>query len=169
MQDDDYIVFPELIKTLRRRIEESSQGIFLLPPHEHLSSRLRTTVTSNGIHTGFAWLGHGAMLHRQRILDFVFLLQDGSLGITDEQMKMADNYFTVLNNEVPEIWFDQGIELGGGQPFTVGQEGNERNRVHIVSSTLSSNSCRFLYDAGKRMSFPGRYHSASNGQRCSNG
>ncbi|KAI5997980.1 hypothetical protein EDD15DRAFT_2242871 [Pisolithus albus] len=30
-----------------------------------------------------------------------------------------------------EIWFDHGIELGGGQPFTVGQEGNERNLLHI--------------------------------------
>ena len=132
-QDDDYLILPELIKTLRVRLEESSQGgIYLLPPHEHLSSRLRTTVTSNGVHTGFAWLGHGAMIKRQQALSFVSLLHDDSLGMTKEQIKMADNYFSILSNEVPEIWFDQGIELGGGQPFTVGQEGNERNRRHVV-------------------------------------
>ncbi|KAF8140517.1 hypothetical protein EV363DRAFT_1251147 [Boletus edulis] len=139
IQDDDYIILPELIKTLRIRVEESSQGgIYLLPPHEHLSSRLRTTVTSDGIHTGFAWLGHGAMINRQRALSFVSLLHDDSLGMTKEQVRMADNYFTVLSNEIPEIWFDQGIELGGGQPFTVGHEGNERNQLHI------GNACRYL-------------------------
>ena len=47
-------------------------------------------------------------------------------------MKMADNYYTILSNRVPEVWFDQGIELGGGEPFTVGVEGNERNAKHIV-------------------------------------
>ena len=136
-QDDDYIILPELIKTLRVRVGESLQGaIYLLPPHEHLSSRLRTTVTSNSINTGFAWLGHGAMINRQRALGFVSLLHDDSLGMTEEQRKMADNYFSILSNEVPEIWFDQGIELGGGQPFTVGHEGNERNRLHIVRLSL---------------------------------
>ena len=49
-------------------------------------------------------------------------------------MKMADNYFAILSNRVPEIWFDQGIELAGGQPFTVGVEGDERNNRHIVSA-----------------------------------
>jgi hypothetical protein len=53
-------------------------------------------------------------------------------------MKMADNYFTILNNRIPEVWFDQGIELGGGQPFTVGMEGHERNKMHII------NACRYL-------------------------
>ena len=141
LQDDDYIILPEIIKTLRVRVEESSQGgVYLLPPHEHLSSRMRTIVTSNGIHTGFAWLGYGAMITRQQVLSFVSLLHDNSLSMAEEQTKMADNYFTILRNEVPEIWFDQGIELGGGQPFTVGQEGNERNRMHIVSFSLSRNT-----------------------------
>ncbi|KAF9245868.1 hypothetical protein BU15DRAFT_40919 [Melanogaster broomeanus] len=139
IQDDDYIILPEVIKTLRARMEESSQsGIYLLPPHEHLSSRLRTTITPTGVHTGFAWLGHGAMIRRQRALDFVSLLHHDSLAMTREELKMADNYFTILSNEVPEIWFDQGIALGGGQPFTVGQEGDERNRRHI------ENACRYL-------------------------
>lgn len=48
-------------------------------------------------------------------------------------MKMADNYYTILSNRVPEVWFDQGVELGGGQPFTVGVEGDERNDRHVVS------------------------------------
>ena len=45
---------------------------------------------------------------------------------------MADNYFTILSNTFTETWFDQGVELGGGRPFTVGVEGDERNNQHIV-------------------------------------
>ncbi|KIJ22007.1 hypothetical protein PAXINDRAFT_124419, partial [Paxillus involutus ATCC 200175] len=139
IQDDDYIILPEVIKTLRARMQESLQsGIYLLPPHEHLSSRLRTTITRTGVHTGFAWLGHGAMIRKQRALEFVSLLHHDSLAMNWEDIKMADNYFTILSNEVPEIWFDQGIELGGGQPFTIGREGDERNRRHI------ENACRYL-------------------------
>jgi len=48
-------------------------------------------------------------------------------------MKMADNFYTVLSNRVQEIWFDQGVELGGGEAFTVGEKGAERNRKYIVS------------------------------------
>jgi hypothetical protein len=55
------------------------------------------------------------------------------LQFSDEERKMADNYFTILRNDYAEIWHDQGIELGGGQPFTVGAEGEQRNRLHIVS------------------------------------
>lgn len=44
---------------------------------------------------------------------------------------MADNYFTILGNKVPDIWFDHGIELGGGKPFTVGADGHARNERHI--------------------------------------
>jgi hypothetical protein len=46
---------------------------------------------------------------------------------------MADNHFSVSKKDHPETWFDQGIELGGGQAFTVGSEGHERNKKHIVS------------------------------------
>jgi hypothetical protein len=49
-------------------------------------------------------------------------------------MKMADNFYALLSNRVQEIWFDQGVELSGGEPFTVGVEGEERNRRFIVSS-----------------------------------
>lgn len=76
------------------------------------------------------------MIDQQRVLGFLSLLHDDTLGMTEEQIKMADNYFTILSNEVPEVWFDQGIELGGGEPFTVSHEGNERNRMHIVSCSL---------------------------------
>lgn len=48
-------------------------------------------------------------------------------------MKMADNFYAILSNEYSEIWFDQGVELGGGEAFTVGVEGDERNRRYIVS------------------------------------
>lgn len=130
-QDDDYLILPEIIYTLRSRLSESSKsGIHLLPSHEMLSSQLRTISTSSGIHTSFAWLGYGAIIHRWQAVEFLGLLEQ--LNVTQDDIKMADNYFTILGNVFPEIWFDQGIELGGGQAFTVGNEGEERNRRHIV-------------------------------------
>lgn len=82
------------------------------------------------IHTGFAWLGHGTLVKRYRVVQFLSLLRH--LNLSETELKMADNYFTLLSNTLPEVWFDQGIELGGGQPFTVGSEGEDRNRRHIV-------------------------------------
>ena len=127
-----------MVRALHARILDAREprSIHVLPPHEHLSSTLQITHVPghNGqrpVHTGFAWLGHGAMLHRTEAVDFLALM--GALNASDEEMKMADNYFTILRNRVPEIWFDQGVELGGGQPFTVGVEGDERNIRHIVS------------------------------------
>lgn len=70
-------------------------------------------------------------MHRELSESFLWLM-DG-LQFSEEERKMADNYFTILRNDFVEIWHDQGIELGGGQPFTVGVEGEQRNRLHIVS------------------------------------
>ena len=69
-------------------------------------------------------------------MDFLALMRE--LNTTDEEMKMADNYYTILSNRIPEFWFDQGVELGGGQPFTVGSQGEERNNKHIVCLKLRS-------------------------------
>jgi hypothetical protein len=135
IQDDDYLILPEVLLALHTRIRdpEASSQIYLLPPHEHLSSTLRTVHAPHSpphkIHTGFAWLGHGTIIHRHLASDFLALMY--TLGASPEEMRMADNYYAVLANRVPEIWFDQGIELGGGQPFTVGSAGEERNRRHI--------------------------------------
>ncbi|KAI6012400.1 hypothetical protein F5J12DRAFT_817833 [Pisolithus orientalis] len=136
-QDDDYLVLPQIIQTLRYRIAESPQtAIHLLPAHEHLSSRLRTILTPSGVHSGFAWLGHGAIMSRKQAVDFVSLLRH--LNMPPEEVRLADNYFTILSNQIPEIWFDHGVELGGGEPFTIGQEGHERNLRHIM------NACAYL-------------------------
>lgn len=70
-------------------------------------------------------------MHRSLASELLSLLQ--ILNFSREEMRMADNYFSVLRNHPPETWFDQGIELGGGQAFTVGSEGHERNKRHIVS------------------------------------
>ena len=133
MQDDDYLVLPNIIRTLRYRISRTSApSIHLLPPHEMLSSLLRTIEVPPRIHTSFAWLGHGAMIRREQAQQFLSLMQH--LNASDEETKMVDNYFTILKNEPVELWFDQGIELGGGVPFTVGSEGEARNNRHIVGS-----------------------------------
>ncbi|KAK0199020.1 hypothetical protein F5146DRAFT_920864 [Armillaria mellea] len=134
VQDDDYIVLPEVVFAMHAHMSPSSKtGIHLLPAHELLSSQLRKFDVGSSIHSSFAWLGHGAMFPQPLAADFLSLLR--LLQLTEDEMKMADNYFTILRNEYPEVWFDQGIQLQGGEPFTVGTEGNERNRRHINRAT----------------------------------
>lgn len=70
-------------------------------------------------------------MHRELSESFLSLIDE--LKFSDEERKMSDNYFTILRNDFTEIWHDQGIELGGGQPFTSGIEGEQRNMLHIVS------------------------------------
>jgi hypothetical protein len=142
-QDDDYLIYPEIIRALRARValpeRDNNTGIHLLPPHEHLSSTLRTisqTPNKKGIHTSFAWLGHGALLPRSHVIAFLSLMGPLNLNASEDEMKMADNFYAVLSNTVAEIWFDQGVELGGGHAFTVGDEGVERNRRFIVSALI---------------------------------
>ncbi|KAI0639935.1 hypothetical protein C8Q77DRAFT_1045439 [Trametes polyzona] len=139
IQDDDYLIRSEIIQTLRARIAEpaASRAIHLLPPHEHLLTSLREVYVKTpeeshlaDIHTSFAWLGHGTMLRRSEAQRFLSLMR--YLNAADDEMKMADNFFTILSNRVPEVWFDQGFELGGGQPFTVGSEGDERNKNYTL-------------------------------------
>ncbi|KAL7285568.1 hypothetical protein ACG7TL_000672 [Trametes sanguinea] len=141
-EDDDYLVRSEIIQSLRARIGQSggSKAIHLLPPHEHLSTTLREIHVKTpedthlaDVHTSFAWLGHGTILHRSEAQQFLSLLWH--LKVTDDEMKMADNFFTVLSNRIPEVWFDQGFELGGGQPFTAGSEGDERNKNYTLRAT----------------------------------
>lgn len=96
-----------------------------------LTSDLRLVSIDDKIYTAFAWLGYGTMLRRSVAVEFLGLLDE--LGLSEDERQMADNYFTLLGNQVPERWFDRGIPLGGGQPFTVGSEGEERNNRHIVS------------------------------------
>lgn len=139
-QDDDYLILPEVIHTLHARVTERERpsAVHLLPPHERLSSDLRVVYARDNayaLHTSFAWLGHGTMMHRSLASEFLSLLE--ILKLSNEEVKMADNYFTVLRNRPPETWFDQGIELGGGHAFTVGAEGHSRNNKHIVGAHLS--------------------------------
>ena len=107
------------------------------------------------------------MMHRSLASEFLLLLQ--ILNCSEEEVKMADNYFSVLRNHPLETWFDQGIELGGGQAFTVGSEGHERNKKHIVSlasfalpnggdNVFLAQSCLL-----PRQPFRQRHHSIPNG------
>jgi hypothetical protein len=85
------------------------------------------------VDTSFAWLGYGTVIRRKQAEEFLILLKEH--GLNEEEIRMADNYFTILRNAgMPTTWFDDGVELGGGQPFTVGNEGNERNWKHIERS-----------------------------------
>ena len=122
----------EVIQALHARLAQATapRAVHLLPPHEHLATTLRT-IRAGPAHTSFAWLGHGALLARSAAADFLALLR--ALAAPGDELQMADNYFAILSNRVAEVWFDQGLELGGGQPFTVGAEGLARNSHHIVS------------------------------------
>lgn len=72
-------------------------------------------------------------MHRSQAEDFLSLMR--YLRASSDEMKMADNYFTILSNRVPEIWLDQSFELGGGNAFTVGDDGHQRNTKHIVRTS----------------------------------
>ncbi|KAF8167344.1 hypothetical protein B0H34DRAFT_13087 [Crassisporium funariophilum] len=153
IQDDDYFVLPEIIRALSRRIGQTpASGIHLQPPDEMLKTVLRTTVIGRSIHTTFVWLGYGTIIRRSYAVDFLSLLD--KLNVTVEERQMADNYFTLLSNSIPERWFDTGIELGGGQPFTVGSEGEERNNRHIIRATEILQSIMTREDQGKRLHLP---------------
>ncbi|KDQ13132.1 hypothetical protein BOTBODRAFT_396250 [Botryobasidium botryosum FD-172 SS1] len=128
IQDDDYLVRHEIIIAMRARFSRGAlEPIYLLPPPDALSSRLRAAIGPQ-LHTSTAWLGYGSLITRDQAATFIRLLRD--LGLTEDEMKMADNYFAILRNRIPEIWLDEGMELGGGTPFTVGTEGDERNWLH---------------------------------------
>jgi hypothetical protein len=116
------------------RIAELQQtAIHLLPAHEMLYSTLSTIRTRSSVYALFAWLGYGTIVERSQVQEFLNLLR--TVNATDDVLRMADNYFTILSNRIPELWFDQNHELGGGAPFTVGVVGEERNKRHIVRSS----------------------------------
>ncbi|KAL0576704.1 hypothetical protein V5O48_005271 [Marasmius crinis-equi] len=130
IQDDDYLILPEIVYALRARATHTSpSGIFLQPPDEMLASAMSRISVDSRIHTSFSWLGYGSIIRRSEARDLLDVMR--VLNLTDEEVKMADNYFSVLRNTFTENWFDQNIPLGGGQAFTVGQEGTERNNRHI--------------------------------------
>jgi hypothetical protein len=130
-QDDDYLVRPEVIRSLRWRIDK--RDIFVLPPDEALSSRL-LSINSTEVHFEFAWLGYGALILRKHATSFLSLLR--RIGASSEEFQMADNYYSILKNSFPEIWTAEPVALFGGNAFTVGDEGLARNRRHIASSPL---------------------------------
>ncbi|KAF8606519.1 hypothetical protein BDV93DRAFT_469006 [Ceratobasidium sp. AG-I] len=132
VQDDDYLVSAEAIRALRRysRLNQkpgNEYPIYLLPPHEHLSTTLRTRATEKLV-ASFAWLGHGTLLTRLHARSFLDLLASMS-NKQDDIMKMADNFFSILFNRRALTWVDPGNHFRSGeeQAFTVGVEGDERN------------------------------------------
>lgn len=130
-------MLPNIIRNInaffKLSLDQTPQAIHLSPPHEHLTSDLRTVFDfQSGRRTTFAWVGYGTYLGRSVVLGFITRFQ--SFLPTEEERKMADNYFSILGTHRTEIWFEDGLELGGGQPFTVGQEGHLRNLMHIVRS-----------------------------------
>ncbi|KAJ7228840.1 hypothetical protein GGX14DRAFT_345173 [Mycena pura] len=95
IQDDDYLVNPEIIHSLRARI--ASSDIFLLPPDESLSSHLLSINSpSTNITFGFSWLGYGSLILRRNAESFLELLE--RIGASVDEKKMADNYYSILRN-----------------------------------------------------------------------
>ena len=135
LQDDDYLILPEVPHTLHARVtvHERPPAVYLPTFPDRLLSDLRAVYAgdnANILHTSFSWLGRGTMMHRSLVSEFLSLLQ--TVNLSNEEVKMADNYFTVLRNHPPETRFDQESGLSGGQAFTVGSEGHERNKRHML-------------------------------------
>ncbi|CAE6477946.1 unnamed protein product [Rhizoctonia solani] len=129
VQDDDYLVSVESIQALRKYVAlyNVQHPIHLLPPHEHLSTTLRTLVHSPSHIASFAWLGHGTLLTKSHARAFLDVLRAESRG-QEHIMQMADNFFSVLLNRAADVWVDRGLHLGGEEvAFTVGAEGDARN------------------------------------------
>jgi hypothetical protein len=57
------------------------------------------------------------------------------LELSEEEMNIADNYFTLSSGQLPNTWLTHSIELRDIEvmPFTLGVEGDARNWKHIVS------------------------------------
>jgi hypothetical protein len=105
----------------------------MLPSTELLASRLREISSLDGrLHTLPAWLGYGTLILKERASSFLkaFL----SMEEDPRSIQMADNYYSILSNSKPELWFGQQIDLGLGQPFTVGTAGDDRNWYYIVGA-----------------------------------
>ncbi|KAJ1307746.1 hypothetical protein OPQ81_001833 [Rhizoctonia solani] len=134
VQDDDYLVSIESIKALRKyaSLYHTQHPIHLLPPHEHLSTTLRTLTHSPSHIASFAWLGHGALLTKSHARAFLDVLRNESGG-QEHIMQMADNFFSILLNRAADVWVDRGLHLGGEEvAFTVGAEGDARNWYYIA-------------------------------------
>ncbi|KAJ6599252.1 hypothetical protein DFH09DRAFT_1130540 [Mycena vulgaris] len=145
IQDDDYLVKPEVIRSLRARIR--THDIFVLPPDEVLSSHLLSiNSSSTNITFGFSWLGYGALILRSHAESFLLLL--ARIGASEEETKMADNYYSILKNSFPEIWTGAPMPLFGGGAFTVGEEGVARNRRHIAAAAKYLDAIASNHSAG---------------------
>ncbi|CAE6461010.1 unnamed protein product [Rhizoctonia solani] len=134
VQDDDYLVSAESIKALRKYVTlyHTQHPIHLLPPHEHLSTTLRTLTRSPSYIASFAWLGHGTLLTKSHARAFLDVLRTES-GEQEHIMQMADNFFSILLNRGADTWVDRGLHLGGEDvAFTVGAEGDARNWYYIA-------------------------------------
>ncbi|KAJ7179327.1 hypothetical protein C8R46DRAFT_1073418 [Mycena filopes] len=113
--------------------ESPHMTYFSFPPTEVLSSHLLSISSpSTNVTFGFSWLGYGSLVLRSHARSFLSLL--ARIGASEEELKMADNYYTILKNSVPEVWTGHPTPLGGGSDFTVGEEGAARNRKHIAAA-----------------------------------
>lgn len=132
-QDDDYVLRPEIIFTMHSKMSSITNGagpIYLSPPDEYISTSLRT-VYGPKFSTSFTWLGYGTYMERRTAVDF--LRMASLLQLSPNMSLMLDNYFSILKNDVPEIWHGHTLELRGGQAFTRGDEGRLRNLMHMAS------------------------------------
>jgi hypothetical protein len=133
----------------------------MLPSFELLSSRLREISSLDGcLHAFPAWLGYGTLILKERTT--LFLKTFLHLEKDPHSIQMADNYYSILSNSKPELWFGQQIELGLGQPFTTGTSGEDRNWYYMVSSYCRIFSTRvslipcFPTKSGGRKDSPGK-------------
>ena len=147
-QDDDFLINRSILHALHHHIHEQPgphRQIHLLPPSDHLGTTLQTVSVPNHITTSPAWLGYGTMLTRATAVSFLELLHDPEHGFTADEKRMADNYFTILRNHIPEVWMYSTHSLDPSAAFTVGTEGDERNYKYTVCASQLMQSKKLCF------------------------
>lgn len=120
-----------------RRLElvgPSVPSIHLLSPEDYMNSFLTRVSGDNNLHTLFAWLGFGTLVRRKHVSAFMALVHDPSWRhkFSEGELRMLDNYFTLLSNRESEVWIDMGNPLNQEEAFTVGDVGDDRNWKYTV-------------------------------------
>lgn len=144
VQDDDYLIPPNVIHAMLQRsidVNDPTIPIHLLSPEDHLNSILSRISDNIDMHTSYAWLGYGTLTSRATITAFANLMINPggrSPYFLEDERRMADNYFAILSNHIPEIWIDKGHPLAPDNAFTVGAEGDDRNWKYFVSLPTQS-------------------------------
>jgi hypothetical protein len=82
------------------------------------------------MHTCFSWVGTGALVKRDMVIDFLKMTSGTNLDHTVFQY--GDMYFSTYMNQVPYQLENELIELPQPFAYSAGSKGIDRNKFHMV-------------------------------------